>query len=179
MQKLKAKLAPLFMISMAVLSWLSACADGTSPPNPPLSFPFSVEKAGNKVESVFRINKERYYSFSILLLSKKGDKADRERVRKLAGDPQVDMNGKPTNPGTQIPLRLKLNLVTSAGEKTILEKEISEQKLWAQSEDGFSRLIDAAILKPGDYRVSVESLKDVPQLEGTPVSFEIAYGHFK
>lgn len=37
----------------------------------------------------------------------------------------------------------------------------------------FTRIIKDIRLKPGRYRLSVTSLKDIPELEGTPVTFEV------
>lgn len=170
----------LSVFMLAFLPWLTACADSTQLPKPPLSLPFTIQKAGNKVETGLRLDEERYYSFSLRLYYRENDEEDRKRVRKLVGDATLGVNGKFIEPGIPIPLRLKINLVDLAtGERTIVEKKISELELWEHGNGYFSKLVYAAKLKPGGYRISVESVKDMPELEGIPVTFEIAFGHFK
>jgi hypothetical protein len=168
----------LVIAMLVVLPYYSACSDSSQLPRPPLFFPFELQKAGNKIETDFRVAEFREHSFTLDFGFKKNDEVDRERVRKFVGDPGQDKYGKQVEPGIPIPLRIRLNLVEAAGERTIFEKEISELRLWAWN-GSFTKLIETTNLKPGHYRIRVESLKDIPELVGTPITFVIAFGHSK
>ena len=173
------KIKWLSIALMVVIPLFSACADKANAPTPPLTLLFEVQKAGNKVETEFRVDKQQYYSFGIELNFKRGDAVDRERVKKLAGDHQIDKNGQLTDPGIKMPLKLIIRAVDNSEERIIFDKEILEQKLWENRSSSFVKLIDSEILQPGRYRISVESLKDLPELIGTPITFDIAFGHSK
>ncbi|MBI5556779.1 MAG: hypothetical protein HY885_04015 [Deltaproteobacteria bacterium] len=169
----------LVIALMVVLSCFSACTDSVQLPRAPLHFPFEVQRAGNKIETELQVLERREYSFSLRFGFKENDEVDRARVKKLVGDHMIDKYGKLVEPGIPIPLRLRINVVDVAGERTIFEKEISEQGLWAWGGVDFAKLIESMILKPGHYRISVETLKDIPELIGIPVTFNISFGHSK
>ena len=155
----------LSIFMLAFLPWLTACAKS--------NFPFEVQKAGNKVEIEYRVVKHEFYYFNLRLMYKEGDQEDRARVRKLAGSYEKDKNGKLIEPGIPIVLRFKINVIDSAGERPMLEQEIPVLGLTSWGGDSFSKQIAGVPLKPGRYRISVESLRDVPELVGTPVIFSI------
>lgn len=158
---------PVFML--AFLPWLTACA------NAPSSWPFEVQKAGNKVEIEYRAVEHRGYLFDLRLMYKEGDREDRERVRKLAGRYEKDNSGKLIEPGVPILLRFKISVIDASGERLILDQEISELRKTSHGADSFNKRIIEVPLKPGRYRISVESLKDVPELFETPVIFSIGF----
>jgi len=155
----------VFMLSF--IPWLTACANTTS------SWPFEVQQAGNKVEIEYQAVEHRGYFFNLRLMYKEGDQEDRARVRKLAGSYEKDKNGKLIEPGTPIELKFKIYTIDSAGERPMLEQKFSVLGLTSWGGDSFDRQIAMVILKPGRYRISVESLKDAPELVGTPVIFSI------
>lgn len=165
----------LFIAMMALLPWLTACAQDAGPPNPPLSLPFEVQQAGNKVETELRVVEHRGYSFDLRLMYKKGDQANRERVRKLAGRYEQDKNGKLIEPGVPILLRLKIDVIDDSGVNPMLEQGVSELKLTSWGGDSFNKRIAEVPLKPGRYRISIESLRDVPELLGTPVILRVGF----
>lgn len=160
---------------MAALPWLSACANSAQPPKPPLSLPFEVQKAGSKVETELQIVEDKEYRFTLLFLYKENDEEDRARVRKLAGGQGVDKNFKLIEPGIPISLKVKINIIDSTGERTMFEQEVSELSLSGWGSGRFSKRIIYLTLKPGHYRVSIETLKDVPELLGTSVIFQIGF----
>ena len=157
----------LSIFLLAFLPWLTACAKS--------NLPFEVQKAGNKVEIEYRAVEHRGYLFDLRLMYKEGDQVDRERVRKLAGRYEKDNNGKLIEPGVPILLRFKIDAIDDSGVQPMLEQEISELRMTSYGADSFDKRIAEVILKPGRYRISVESLKDVPELVGTPVIFRIGF----
>lgn len=159
----------LTFLILAFLPWLTACAKA------PTSWPFEVQKAGNKVEVEFEAVEHRGYLFDLRLMYKEGDREDGERVRKLAGRYEKDNNGKLLEPGVPILLRIKIDEIDDTGVKPMLDQEISELRTTSHGANSFDKRITEVPLKPGRYRISVESLKDVPELFGTPVIFSIGF----
>lgn len=170
---LKAKL--LLLVVLIIFPWFSACARDAKPLQPPLSLPFEMQKAGNKVETELRVIEHRGYLFDLQLMYKERDQVDRARVKKLAGAATIDKYGNLVEPGILILLRLKIEVVDDSGVKLMFEQEISELRLTSHGADSFDKRIAVVPLKPGRYRISVESLKDVPDLVGTPVIFRIGF----
>lgn len=143
-----------------MLPVLSACRHL---PTPPIIMPFEVQKAGTKIESYFRIEKSDTYSFTLRVGFKKGDF---ERVARLAGHFKY-------SDGIPIPLRIRVAQIDTTGEKTILDKEVSELQYAGISVDRFHGIIINFKMSPGDYRVYIESLKDISALQGTQIEFAI------
>lgn len=166
----KAKL--LLLAVLILLPCCSACARDAQPPKPPIVLPFAVQKAGNKVETEMRIVEHREYIFSLRFSYKKSDQTDRARVKKLVGDDYQDKNG---NPGIPTPLKLKISAIEPTGERIIVDKEVLELRLRSWGGEFFDKHIDYIKLLPGNYRVSVESLQDAPELVGIPTALRIGY----
>ena len=157
---------------MMILPWISACTDKTQPPTPPLTLPFEAQKAGSKVETELLVVDHREYSLSLRFGFKENNEEDRARVKKLVGDDEQSKNG---DPGIPTPLRIKIREIDASGEKPLLEQDIPVLRLRSWGGSGFDKHIAYVMLKPGHYRVSVESLKDAPELVGTPLSFSIGF----
>lgn len=162
----------LALVLLAFISCLTACANSAKQARPPISLPFQVGKAGSLVEAKVGIVEHREYIFSLRFGYKKNDPSDRARVKKLVGD---DGQVKGGDPGIPTPLRLKISVIDSRGERSITEQDIPELRLRSWGSDHFNKHIAYVILKPGHYRVSVESLKDAPELLGTPTAFAIGF----
>lgn len=163
----------LFIVMLTFLPWLTACGNDTHIPKPPLSVPFEVQKEGSKVETTLRVLERREYLFDLRLMYKEKNPKDHVRVGKLTGGAGIDKNGKPVAPGVPILLRLKIDVIDDSGMTPMLDQEIAELRRTAHTADFFGKQIATVLLKPGRYRISVESLKDVPELVGTPVVLHI------
>lgn len=171
--KTKSRWASVFVLSL--LPWLTACAKDVGPPQPPINLRFEVQKAGNRAETEMRIVEEKGYWFDLVYRYQQGDMADAERVRKLAGYSDLDKDNKLLRPGVSTPLRFKLHIIDGTGERLMLEQEISELRTTSYGSGRYTKQITSPlVLKPGRYRVSVESLNDVPELIGTTVELQIA-----
>jgi hypothetical protein len=165
------------VLLLFALSALVACNSEKQIPAPPLILPFFVQQAGNKVEAELQVQEHRPYIIYLRLGFNKKDPKDRERVRKVAGDYGRDADGKLLKPGVSIPLRLKIGIIDASGNKTLLERDILEEEMWAYGADNFKKKIVTVSLKPGHYRISVETLEDTPELIGTAVELGIGYDH--
>jgi hypothetical protein len=176
------KARQIFIAMLAFLPWFSACADDERPPKPPFFVPFEAQKAGSVFTTELRVVEHRSYIFSLALGAKKGASMDDvERIRKLAGESGRDKSGKqPWGgkllwPGIPIPVKLKVSVIESSGQRIIYDKEIHEMEKIGVSSRGFIKLIDSIELKHGLYRIDIQSLKDIPELDGSPITFGI-YG---
>lgn len=169
---LEAKL--LLLVVLIIFPWFSACAKDAQPPKPPIVLPFAVQKAGNKLETEIKVAEHRAYLFHLRFLFNENDERDRARVRKLVGGAGIDKYGNLVEPGIPVALRIRINLIDATGEKLILEKEFFELKLSAHADSYFSKQIIGLPLLPGHYRISIESLMDVPELLGTDIFLIIA-----
>lgn len=139
-------------------------------PRPPIELPFAVHQAGAAVSTELRIVEERSYPFHLKFMFNEKDRADQERVRKLVGYHQKDRNGKFTEPGIQIPLKITINIIDSSGERLFLEREVLTMGMdGGPAINFFDREIDFIQLPPGLYRVMVQSLKDITELVNTKV----------
>lgn len=155
-----------------LLIGLAACSGNTDDlPEPPITVPFAVQKAGSKLSMEIWIPKEAGYFFTLEFTHTEGSVEDSDRVRKLAGWPTRDENGNwnVEHRGVPTPLSVKLY----SGPELLHEIKVAELMREAAGREYFSKRIFVARLKPGRYRVIVESLKDVPELAGIPVRFSI------
>jgi hypothetical protein len=159
-----------FCAAVTILPCLSACTKDTYPPTPRIVLPFAVQKAGTTVETEMRIVEHHDYIFSLCFTYKEGDQADRARVKKLVGN-----NHKDGDPGIPTPLKLKVSVIEPAGERVIVDKEVLELRLRSWGGGWFEKHIDYIKLMPGNYRVSVKSLKNVPELAGESVFLTIGF----
>jgi hypothetical protein len=159
---------------ITMLACFTSCvAEG---PRPPIELPFAVHQAGATVTTELRIvEKGPYnYPFNLNLLFNEKDGSDRDRVSKLAGSVGKNIvTGKSTEPGIPISLKVTISVIDSSGVQPFLEKEILVGDLNGYSASYFSREIDSIRLTPGLYRVTIQSLKDIPELANTKVIFAI------
>jgi hypothetical protein len=182
MKKKEFKLIGLFLSSLIIFLCILACAkedENGLPPKPPIEIPFEVHKAGAKVETEMQtVENQSYYIFNLKFKYNEDKQGEWERVYALTGGTGKDKHGRAIEPGVPIHLRLKINSIETEGEKTIFEKEINdpqELRLTSWGKSYFSKQIAGVKMKPGRYSVSLESLKDVPDLIGTLVFLEITY----
>jgi hypothetical protein len=158
----------IITVIMIMLICFTGCATA-DPTTPPVELPFAVHQKGATVSTRLQMVEERNYPFNLKFYYNEKDKADEERVRKLVGGHQRDKYGKIVEPGIPIPLKLTISVIESAGEKIVLEKEILVGALYTRSIDNYTREIDLIHLTTGLYRVTVRSLKDIPELANTKV----------
>lgn len=163
----------LRLFAFAMLFFLiSACADNPELPRPPITLPFEVQKSGARVDSDLLVVEHREYLFSLAFRFDEKNSTDRSRVKKLVGD---DGQNKDGDPGVSTPLRLKIILIGSGGEESVFDQEIQYLRLRSWGGNSFSKHIAYVVLKPGHYRIGVQSLKDVPELEGTKIDFTVGF----
>lgn len=140
------------------------------PPTPPVTFPFPIHKAGMRVETDLRIMEGRSYRFIIAFMFRTPEA--RERVSELVGHSLPtsyrDQDGRliQQTRGIMVPIRLTVHSIDSTGALELLKDERYEtQGHESFGANSFSRFIESIGLHPGLYRVSVNTLQDVPEFE--------------
>jgi hypothetical protein len=160
-------------ISMVgMVAFLSACVDESLLPTPPLTWPFDMQKSGDKIDAKFRVVDHREYSLGLEFGFKDDNQEDRERVRKLVGDDGQFING---DSGVPTPLRVNILEIRESGDRLFFEQELQTSRLRSWTGNKFVKHISYVRLKPGDYRVRVESLENVAELAEIPMAFSIGF----
>lgn len=174
------KIKRLFLAMLVFFPWVSGCASDMQTPKPPFFVLFEAQKAGSVFTTELRVVEHRSYVFALFLKVKKGaSMEDARRLIELAGKFGRDKSGKqPWGgkllwPGISIPLKLKISVIDASGERIIYDKEIHEEEMLGAGSIGIEKLIDVIDLSPGHYKISVQSLKDIPELAESPITFGI------
>lgn len=155
----------LSILMLSILPWLAGCQTA--------EWPFEAQKAGAKIEVEFRASEHRGYFFILSFMHKKYDREESDRISKLLGDGAINKNGEFVNPGIPILLHLRIRKIDSAEEPPVFDQAIPALGISAWGSEAVRRHIAIIPLKPGRYRISVESLQDVPELVGIPIVFSI------
>lgn len=163
----------LGVAGIALSFLLSGCTP--SLPSPPMRIPFAVHKAGSKVEATFLIRKEVTYLFALEYLYRSDDLNVKEYIQKLAGTGQSDASGRYINTGIPVYLKFKLVQINNdtGREKVLYDEELSEHPRRSWDHQSLDKRIAVIPLSTGYYRVSVENLRDVPELSNIAVNFEL------
>jgi hypothetical protein len=168
------------LLSFALLLSCNGCATSILSPTPPITFSFPVHKAGARIETELRIVEERSYRFHINFMFSTPE--ERKRVSELVGvnspTSYHDRDGRliQQTHGVVVPVRLTVHAIDTAGGLKVLNDERYE----TEGRNGFtasyfSRLFATIRLSPGLYRVTVQTLRDVPEFEGIDSKFNISW----
>jgi hypothetical protein len=162
-------MAVVFLIICSIAIY--ECSETSDKPTPPFQLPFAIHQAGAIVSTKLWAKEKHEYPLFLVFMFNENDRADTERVRKLVGSGGYNkFTGKLVDPGIQIPLKITVNLIDSSGERLYLEKEVLTMgKSSGPSINFFDRKVGYIELLPGLYRVTVQSLKDIPELMDTKV----------
>lgn len=166
----------LLLISILLSSTIAGCA--SAPFYPPVEF--AVHQAGATAVMEVKPDRDRVYELRLLFYGDQ-DKADFERVHKLVGSgrSRQDKTGKwvQINDGVPISVELKIVGLSEEVKGFSLEEKLSVDLYTGVSwcpdptkKEGsgcFLKSIKGIRLKPGFYRITVKSLKNIPELEGT------------
>ncbi len=173
------KIVGLFVtLLLALLPFGSAaCAKDTQLQKPPFAMPFETHRGESRLETKLRIIENQSYSFALRFMYKKDDQVDRARVRKLSGGYETDKTGKLIDPGAPIQLKLSIFHIRDQEQILLYEREIAEQPLYSWGGDSLNKKIADISLAPGDYKVCIENLRAVPELQGTTINFVIGVAY--
>lgn len=149
----------------------SAFADAFTIP-PVRSFPFDVSRGDSTLDVEIQIREYRNYHIT-LKFDYAGDE-DLSRVLKLVG--------RSNETGVIIPIHLKvLRIDQGVSPKSIYEEDVETRSHSAhgfseiKSHGNYHRMIAVIPLKPGLYRMHVNTTKESPEFVGTPSHFTIEW----
>jgi hypothetical protein len=157
-------------------SWFSSTSPSTTLPIPVVKWPFDVSKQNSTVDQEIRIREYRSYYFALRFEfvtkgSQERIEADGDRVLALV---DVDMSTM-KHKGINIPIHLKISKPDTGSllPKLIYEDTILTHGTYAGAFGYHLREIIAIDLKPGIYRVEVNTIEDRPEFLGTPTYLQI------
>jgi Domain of unknown function (DUF5625) len=151
----------------------SAKAGLPGPSKPPLLTPFAAQRAGSTVDTTVRIVEHLRYRFELRLYFSNSEQ--RTHLGTILGSSGRRNDGTPADTGLPIPVHLRIETTKPNNGDVVYEQEKSQLPLSSWGADSFSKMIDTIDLPPGEYRVVVQSLKDIPQLDGIPISLSISH----
>lgn len=151
--------------------------------------PFAVQHTNATIVQDVKLEHNRYYELYLKYYHEPGNG---ERLRRLAGSGMyhVDQSGKLISVNDGVPVYLELEIV---GLDEVVKGFYFEEKLfvgefigggleWVDSKPNKDtakpyvyRIIKGIQLKPGLYRITLKSLRDIPELEGTAIAFQIGW----
>jgi hypothetical protein len=138
--------------------------------------PFEAGNKGTVAEAEFSVATSKTYTFYLNLHFREGNGQNKERVRKLAGT-GVYRDGRQTDTGLAIPLRLRVERIGNNGASSILDRAFTDHDFEGMAADHFSKLMTRIRLEPGQYRARVEALENIPELEDISVHFNLLVAH--
>jgi hypothetical protein len=159
-----AKLASVILVLIAI----SGCTE-----IPHVRLRFSANKKGEILVTNFRVPERNLFNFDFDLYFNENDREDRIRIQKMAGSGISSPDRKRLDNGLPIPVKLKIITADSSGEHTVFEKEIYEEEFGGTASNYFLKVILEKWLDKGNYKIKIESLHDIPELENVVVDFDI------
>jgi hypothetical protein len=177
-----------FFILIAVLlsSPMWGCASAPIYP----SVPFAVQHAGTTMVQDVKLVHDRNYE--LYLRYYHGGAEDSKRVAKLTGSGayRIGESGERIYGDTGIPVYLELKIM---GLDEVVKGFYFEERLyvgpvsaggveWVDGKPSkgtdkayIEKIIKSIRLKPGLYRITLKSLRDIPELKGTSVAFKLGW----
>lgn len=159
----------------------SALADALTIP-PVRSFPFDVSRGDSTLDVEIQIREYRNYYFALQFDYAGRD--DEYRVEKLVGGGSTYTDGKYEKPGIVAPIRLEIVRIdgdSSEGSKVIYKDTVESQGHYVHGfteikfNGHYRRMLISIALKPGLYRVHVNTIRDSPEFVGTPTHLKIEW----
>lgn len=144
-----------------------------------VNLPFQAGVKGTVLETQFRVLTTASYTFYLKLYFRATDEQDRTRIENLAGDGSRDRNGRSVNTGLPIPVRLSVGRFSDgSGEWSVLSEVFTNHDLGDYNTTYYSKIIDGLRLDPGVYKMRIEALQDIAELNGVQVHFDMHTQHF-
>jgi hypothetical protein len=166
---------------IALFLFLFPGANAEVPPSPvPAHFAFAVDKANNKLEKDISIEAEREYYFA-LQFSYSGER-DLYRILNLVGTGAMYSDGRYAKPGVIVPLRVVITpLKEGSTGAPVVDKTVDVQGSYRHGftavkfSGNYNRMIVPVVLKPGTYRVQLQTIKELPEFSGIPSYLNIGF----
>jgi hypothetical protein len=172
-KKLLGGLRQIVATVLTLLPGVPQSAMAGPPEIPPVhSFPFDASRGDSTLSIEVQIREYRNYQFA-LQFDYAGE-SDLLRVLKLVG--------QSNEAGVILPVHLKvLRNQPGANPETIYEESVETKSQYAHGfseikfHGNYRRMIAVVALKPGLYRVHVNTMRESPEFAGTPSHFKIEW----
>ena len=156
------------------LLMLTACKGDWRLPTPPFGVPVDLSRGGVVADFNIRVTRHWLYRFEIHFSYPEGDRAERERLRKLVGEYGRDKNNNLIEPGILTPVKLMIFEKQAQNEQMVYQKTIKDPETVSYSISNFTKEIGYCDLPPGEYRLILESLAQPQEYASIPTLFYIA-----
>lgn len=157
---------------------MAGCVATSKYPRPPLIAPISLNAASEVANISISVVDHRVYYFSLRISFRENDQADRARVKRLVGEPDVKSSENSSVGRVPTPIQLVVYREDSGGHVEIYRTQV-DPTLTSWGADHFKKQIGHHELRPGDYNLRLLALQAAPEFDGTPVAFSIGYDKFK
>lgn len=139
---------------------------------PPFSVPFAMDKAGNELSFELKVDVSRSYRFQLKFYFE--DHSAKDRLLKVVGGPIREPSGNIVRyPYLFIPLKFRIDSLSSENDVHAEADHVTNDM--SVTSTYIFRVILYVILKPGRYRVSVQSSQDISGLAGADTRLAITY----
>ena len=157
------------LLALLALLALTACNGKWWLPKPPFRTPVNLAREGVVADFDIRVTRHYLYDFSLLFTYPKGDRAERERVRRIVG-------GGPDEP-VPVPAPVKLTIFKkqAQGEQIYYQKTIEKPVITSYSSYDFTATLGHCDLPRGKYRFVLESLASPQEYESIPTVLYVTY----
>jgi hypothetical protein len=152
---------------LVILLFLTGSACAQHLPRQPLVLPFAAAHKGTVLTTDFQATEDRIHLFLLLFKEK-------SVLPQYMGSGGYDPKArKRLDNGLPIPLRLTVSRLDPSEASPLFDKEFFELELQGMSATDYSKMITAIKLSPGNYRVRLEALRDIPELAEASIKFVI------
>jgi hypothetical protein len=169
----------LALIAAPIVLGLAQGAAAQTPPIPPVAVPFDVVAAGSTAEIAIRVSEKRPYQLDLNLYY--AGQQDLSKVRQMAGDAARFPDGRYSEPGTPVVIRVTVDDEGGSTASPVhYDKTTITQGHYLHGFAGggaghFARSIGAVVLGPGRYRVRAEVIAGAPELRGIETRLSVTY----
>jgi uncharacterized protein DUF5625 len=141
----------------------------------PTSVAIVLDQEGVVADFDLRIEEHLPYSFCLRFEFPEGNQAERSRLRRLLGGQAVGKDGKATEPGRPMPLKLSLSRQTGeAGYQRAIDPLLTS---WGA--DNFKKCLVVCDLPRGKYQVKLHNFRGTSEFSGVPVALTVGFDKFK
>ena len=161
----------IMVFSVLLVLLASSCNLSNKPklPKPAFETPVNLAREGVLADFDIRSVKHDLYFFYLYFKFSEGDRADRERVRKIVG-------GGPNEPASvPAPVKLTIFKKQAQDEQIYYQKTIEKWDINSRTSDSYKGTLGACDLPRGEYRFVLESLASPREYESIATFFRIGF----
>lgn len=141
----------------------------------PISVPFAVQTAGTRLTCEVLIEDEGGYGVYLSYIHN-GVRKDMERIERIASGYEYDASLDVWHDeGRGGPMIVHYILKSLDSGQILRDEVIEHPRIWSRAAERKNAVLGAFDLTPGRYEVTVESLKDAPEMATIRTELEISW----